>query len=579
MRKRLPGLLVVLAVGCSSRGEDTREIQRFNTFVDEHFSAYFKMRPVEATAMGIHDDDHLLGQFEPEPFAGEVARLKSALTTLESFRDDRLDSMTRLDRQILSNSIRDSLLDVEEVARWQKNPSFYNEIITTGILQLIERSFAPKRERLRLAIERERQIPSLLEAAKRNLDRPPRALTEIAIDQFRGSVTFFRDVVPKAFEDSTSQELKAQLQEENRKVVASCADFVKFLEKDVLPRSTQEFALGEDFLSRKLRYREMVDEPMAVLERKGFERLREVQADFIGIAKKVDPAKTPAEVLDAVTRDHPSTEGLIPAVRGLLEELRTFCIQKDIITIPSEVRCEVTETPPFARTLTIASLDSPGPYEPVAKEVYYKITLPDPGWSQSRTEEHLRFFNFAALPTISAYETYPGRYIQHLWMKPVASKVSRLIRSDFFELGWAHYAEEMVLDQGYRANEPKVRLAQQRNSLLRLARFLTAIGLHSGRMTPGQSVEFFVTEAYQERANAERETRRSVSDPVRAMAYALGKLEIVALRQDYEKKKRNAFSLREFHSELLRHGAPPIPILRKILLDSSEKPGSTTLNH
>lgn len=568
-------LLLALLVSCKSEIKDTRDIQRFNQLVDQYFSDYSRMRPIEATMTGFHSYDNQLGKYDAKAMADQAAYMKSMLQQLDSLPVDRLDASSKRDRLILQNAMRAELIDLEDYPVWKKNPSFYNDILNDSILRLIEGVAAPKSERLRLVIERERQIPAFLETAKANLDHPPRALVEIAIDQFKGTITFFKDVVPQAFADSSATELVGDLKQENAKVIQACEEFIDFLEKKVLPSSTEEFALGADLLQKKLRYREMIEQPVTALEERGLGRLRQVQSEFLETAKKIDAGKPPLQVLETVTRDHPSGEQLIPAIRRLLEEMRTFCISRNLVTIPSEVRCEVTETAPFARTLSLASLDVPGSYEPFPLEAYLKVTLPDPAWTPDRREGHLRFFNYAALPTITAFETYPGRYLQYLWSKPVPSKVRRMLPSDFFRSGWAHYAEQLVLDEGYRNNDPKIQLAQSRNSLLRLARFLTAIGLHTRKMTPSQAIDFYVREAYQERANAERETRRSITSPMRAMSYAWGKLEIFQLREEYRQKKGSAFSLKEFHNELLRHGAPPLPTLRQILFEEPEKPAGT----
>lgn len=566
--KRAWLLVVCLALlRCSTESQDTRGSERFNALVDQYFSDYSRMRPTEATAAGYHSYDDKLGRPDAAEMTEQAAYMKSMLSALESLQVEHLDPSSRRDREILENAIRGELIDLEDYPLWKKNPTYYNDIINDSILRLIERVSAPKSERLRLVVGRERQIPAFLDLAKKNLDHPPRALTEMAIDQFRGTIDFFKDVVPRAFEDTSATDLLGELKQENEKVIKACRDFVEFLRKDVLPSSTAEFALGTELLQKKLRYREMVDVPIAAMEERGLQRLKEVQASFLETAKKIDSSKPPLQVIESVTRDHPTSEQLIPAIRRLLEEMRAFCISKNLVTIPSEVRCEVTETPPFGRMLGLGSLDAPGPYEPVPLEAYFKVTLPDPSWSAERREGHLRFFNNAALPTITAFETYPGRYLQYLWSKPVPSKVRRMLPSEFFRSGWAHYVEQMVIDEGYRNNDPKVQLAQLRNSLLRLGRFLTAIGLHTGKMTPNQAIDFFVREAYQERANAERETRRSITSPIRAMAYAWGKIELLQLRDEYRKKKESNFSLKDFHNEVLRQGAPPIPILRQILFE------------
>ncbi len=543
--------------------------REFNRLVDQHFEGDFAMRPVEATLRGFHDRDGLLDRYLETTVAAEITRLRNSLTALEGLDEDTLDASNQLDRIILINSIEDQLLDLDERPVWRLNPGFYNSIIDNAILALIERPFAPLSERLQLVIERERRIPAMLEAARENLNQPTRVLVESAIGEFQGTVAFFRDTVPQAFEETTATDLLAEFVEANDAVIRALEDFIRFLQTDALAASVEDFAVGYEFLERKLRYRGMVTEPIAEVEQRIRAYIVQMQEEFVRTAGQVIPSASPREVMAVVTADHPSAEELLSEVRGLLENLRTFCIVEDVITIPSQVRCEVVESPAFARTTGYASLDAPGLYESTPQEAYLMVTLPDPTWDRDREEQHLRFFNRAALPTINAFLAYPGIYIQHLWMKTAASKVRRLIPSGFFEEGWAHYSEQMVLDEGYRADEPRVRLAQLSNSILRATRPLVALGLHTGQMTEEEAVDLFVTEAYQERANAETEVRRWIRDPVRAFTYTLGKLQILDLREEYRQQMGDAFSMKRFHDDLLRHGAPPIPLLREILLSES----------
>jgi Bacterial protein of unknown function (DUF885) len=333
----------------------------------------------------------------------------------------------------------------------------------------------------------------------------------------------------------------------------------------VLPRSNGDFRLGAEIYSKKLLFDEMVDTPLDRLLEIGYQDLRRNQNEFRRVAAQFEPGRTPQQVLQDLEKDHPPAGELLQTFRGILGGLRDFIIQHRIVTIPSPVLPIVEETPPFMRALTFASMDTPGPFETVAKEAYFNVTLPEPGWPKERVEEHLEAFNRGTIVSTATHEAYPGHYVQFLWLARAPSKVRKLLGCSSNAEGWAHYGEQMMLDEGYGNGDPELRLGQLQDALLRDARYIVGIQMHTGKMTYEQGVDFFVKEGYQPRANGERETKRGTSDPT-YLYYTLGKLEILKLRDDYRRLKGNAFTLEGFHDAFLGQGYPPIRIVRRALL-------------
>jgi uncharacterized protein (DUF885 family) len=250
----------------------------------------------------------------------------------------------------------------------------------------------------------------------------------------------------------------------------------------------------------------------------------------------------------------------------VLGGLRDFITAHHIVTIPSQVMPIVEETPPFMRATTFASMDTPGPFENVAKEGFFNVTLPEATWSKQQIEEHMAGFNRGTIVSTAVHEVFPGHYVQFLWLKDAPmTKVRKLIGCSSNAEGWAHYTEQMMLDEGYGNGDPMLRLGQLQDALLRNARYIVGIQMHTGHMTYDQAVDFFVKEGYQTRANAEVETKRGTADPT-YLYYTLGKLEILKLRDDYKRMKGAAFSLEQFHDAFLKQGFPPIKIVRRALL-------------
>jgi hypothetical protein len=418
---------------------------------------------------------------------------------------------------------------------------------------------------LKSLIARERLMPKVLAEAQSNLKNPPRIYTEIAIEQMPGNISFFENDVPLAFKAVTDPKLLADFHGANSAVIASLKDYEGWMKKDLLPRSQGDFRLGPSTYAKKLAYEEMVDIPLDRLLAIGYDDLRANQKRFAETAARIDPLRTPHQILEEVEKDHPAGDKLLDAFRDTLGGLTQFIQQHKIVTIPSPVPPILEETPPFMRALTFASMDTPGPYETVAKEAFFNVTLPEKGWPKDRVDDFLGAFNRGTILSTAIHEAYPGHYVQFLWMQHVDSRVRKLLGASSNAEGWAHYSEQMMLDEGYTNGDPKMRLGQLQDALLRDARYIVGIEMHTGKRTFDQGIEFFEKEGYQTHETALRETKRGTSDPT-YLYYTLGKLQILKLRADYRTKKGSAFSLQQFHDSFMQQGFPPIKIVRKALL-------------
>jgi uncharacterized protein (DUF885 family) len=448
---------------------------------------------------------------------------------------------------------------------WEKSPDVYSSGVTSAIFVIMSRNFAPAPERLKAVIARERLIPRVFTSARENLNNPPQIYTQIALEQMPGLVSFFEKDVPLAFKQVTDALLLAEFQKTNRGVIDGLHAYENWLKNDLLPRSHGDFRIGAANYRNKLLFDEMVDIPLDRLLEIGNQDLRRNQAEFQRVAAQIDARRTPQQILEELEHNHPPAKKLLQSFRDVLGGLRDFIETRHIVTIPSPVMPIVEETPPFMRALTTASMDTPGPYEKVAKEAFFNVTLPDPHWTAKQVEEYLEDFNRGTIISTATHEAYPGHYTQFLWFQKLPTKARKLIGCGTNAEGWAHYSEQMMLDEGYGKGDLKLRLGQLQDALLRDARYIVGLQMHTGKMTFDQGVDFFVKEGYQPRPIAEKETKRGTSDPT-YLVYTLGKLEILKLRDDYKKMKGARYTLDEFHDSFMKQGAAPIKIVRRALL-------------
>src|SRR5437867_7006498 len=236
------------------------------------------------------------------------------------------------------------------------------------------------------------------------------------------------------------------------------------------------------------------------------------QREFQRVARQLAPDRAPEQVLQDLGADHPPPAGLLQAFRDTFGDLRGFIDTRRIVTVPSPVAPIIEETPPFMRALTFASMDTPGPFEAKAKEAYFNITLPEQTWTKEKIEEHMSGFNYGTIISTAIHEAYPGHYVQFLWIQKAPTKVRKLVGCSSNSEGWAHYTEQMMLDEGYGNGDLKLRLGQLQDALLRNARFIAGIRMHTGKMTMEEATEFFVKEGYKVRPVAEKEARSGTSD-------------------------------------------------------------------
>jgi uncharacterized protein (DUF885 family) len=548
----------------------------FRALADQYFEkATFAYHPTFATGSGLHQYDTKLEDYSHAAVDAEIMTLldfEKKFTSLPSFQ---MDQPTQADYAVVLNDIHSKLLTLQVIQPWSKNPDTYSGGITNSAFVLMERNFAPADERLRSLIAREKQMPAALTAARQNLKNPPHIYTEIALEQLPGIISFFENDVPAAFKDAKDQATLAEFKKTNAQVIAALNSYAAWLKSDLLPRSNGDFRLGADTFSKKLSYDEMVDTPLSKLLEIAYADLHKNQAEFARVGKEVDASKTPQEVLAELATIHPAPDQLLQTFRATFNGLIAFINAKHIITIPSEVRPVLEETPPFMRATTQASMDPPGPFETHSTTAYFNVTLPEKDWTPEHIAEHMAAFNVGTVISTSVHEAYPGHYVQFLWTNNTPlSKVRKLIGANTNIEGWAHYCEQMMLDAGYgqpgtgAKNEREahlIRLGQIQDALLRDARFIVGIKMHTGEMTFDQAVDFFVKEGYQSRSVGTVETKRGTSDPT-YLYYTLGKLEILKLRSDLEKKEGDSFSLQRFHDDFMRQGGVPIKIVRQALL-------------
>jgi len=526
---------------------------------------YYNFNPTTATSDGLHEYDTKLEGYSKADVDHRIAAMKAFKTKVEAVDSKSLDYDRQVDRDLVLGYINSRLLSLEEIRGWEKNPDPYQSNITNSIFVIMARNYAPQADRLKAVIAREKQMPAVFTAARTNLKNPPKIYTEIALQQTPGIVSFFEKDVPSAFNEVKDQKLLAEFRASNAAVIVALNDYQKWMKAELLPRSNGNFAIGADDYRKKLLYDEGVDLPLDRLLEIGMADLHKNQEWFKETAKQIDPNRDPQEILEDMQKDHPDPAKLLDAYSDLLGGLRSYVADHHIMTIPSQDQPKMEETPPFERATTFASMDTPGPFEKVAKESFFNVTLPEPTWSKEEVEEHMAGNARPVMLAVAVHEVWPGHFMQHLWTPLLSSKIRQVLGCGTSGEGWAHYTEQMMLDEHVAKDDPKMRLGQLQDALLRDASYIVGIKMHTQGMTTAEAEDFFVKEGYQTHSIASRETKRGTADPT-YLVYTLGKLQIMKLRDDYKQKMGDKFSLQDFHDKFMKHGFVPIKYVRKDMM-------------
>jgi uncharacterized protein (DUF885 family) len=578
-------LLAVLLASCATSPQ-TGSVNmndgdsELRELADGYLAGYLAWRPQIGTGLGLHEYDGKVTDYGRASIRAELARLNSFDRRLEALGSRNLSATARYDYRILRGAVQREIFGFEDMQLYRRNPMTYAGALDVSIY--IKRNFAPLEARVRSMIAILDHAPDIVAAGRANLvEALPRPQVETAIEVGTGAADFLANDVVQGLKGLQDETLQAKFNVANQRAIGELRGFVTWLKQEKLPKASNAYALGRERYVRLLRYGEMITLTPEQILAIGLRELRREQQVFADTARTIDPNKPAIDVFKEIQRNHPTEQSLIPDTRKDLEAIRRFVVDHRIVTLPSEVRARVEETPQFMRATSFASMDTPGPFETKATEAYYYVTPVEADWPARQKDEWLTAFNYYTTDIVSVHEVYPGHYTQFLCLNASpATRLEKIFTSYAFVEGWAHYTEQMLVDEGFgrsgaEASDPaarlqaaRYRLAQSDEALLRLCRLCVSIRMHCQGMTVEEAARFFQDNCYYQEKPARAEAMRGTFDP-EYLYYTVGKLEILKLREEYRRQEGGAFSLQKFHDELLRHGAPPLRLLREWLLKDS----------
>lgn len=542
----------------------------FPHFVDDYLAYLHETFPTHATLDGVHRHDDLLEDLSRTAIEEHVRGLARFARRLDDIAVSTLSPVERIEHPMLAATIRARLFELEEIRTWERSPQLYADLLSTSLAGQVLFSATPAEERARRLLSKLRQVPRLLAAARENVKDPPGIYVKVGLETLRGTLKFVAEDLPRAVADVDDLGLLGDLADASTDACDALRRYIGYLDDDLRPRARGTFRLGAERLAAKLRLDEGLTIALDKLLEIGLRELRGTQEEFRRVAGRINGGD-PVETWRRTKAQHPAPGELVPAAEQQLAELAAFIEQHDLVTLPPSEPVIVAPSPDFYRWAS-ASMWTPGPFEAKPARAYYYLTDVDRAWPPERQEEHLRDFNYPTLWAISIHEVYPGHFLHYQHLRQVASKARKSLMFSPASCveGWAHYAEQMMIDVGFAGGDATLRLGQLAEALIRLTRFVVAIRLHADDLSVEQGVRLFREEAYLEEATARREAERGTFDPT-YLVYAAGKLMLLKLRADVKAQQGARFSLRAFHDALLGNGTAPFWVHRRLMLGDGDR--------
>ncbi len=564
----LAASLLLLVSGCQQTTPralpDSAGAAAWDDYVAALLESEFEADPPTAVWAGRHEFDGRLPDLSRAGIDNEIRRLRMQRDRALRFRDEDLDEARRFERDYVAARLDGNLFWLESAELPFRDPTYYSGELDPNVY--VSREYAPLAERLRAYIKYARAVPAAAEHIRTNLRTPmPRTYVQVGRTTFGGLATFYEQDVPGIFSAVDDPTLQADLREANAAAIAAMRGLDAWLATQEAT-ATDQFALGPEKFSEMLRRTEQIDVPLSRLKEVAERDLARNLAALRAACDIYAPGQRSEACVARMQADKPQGIG-VDRAQAQLDELRAFVEKNRLVTIPASDQARVAEAPAYERW-NLAFIRIPGPYEKRLPAIFY-ISPPDPAWSAADQAAYVP--GKASLLFTSVHEVWPGHLLQFLHSNRSRTKVGQIFMDYAFNEGWAHYAEEMMWEAGLGQGDAETHIGQLDGALLRDARLLSAIGLHTGGMSVAESETLFRDKAFQDPGNARQQAARGTFDPGYGN-YTLGKLMIMKLRSDWTATRGGRSAWKAFHDKFLSYGAPPVPLVRRAMMGETVGP-------
>ena len=553
--------VITLMLSSCSTGDENAP---FVSLADNFINKFLAMNPEWATSLGDHRYDNRMGDYTIQGVEAQTRLIQTYLDSLKMIDPEKLTRTNQIDYKILQLHLESMAYSNTVLKGYAWNPLSYN--MGNAIYSLLARDFAPLKDRLVNVGQRLSDIPAVLEAAKTNLNNPPRIHTETAIIQNKGNISLLTTEI-NSFLDK-EPEMKASIEPLRDAAVKALESYGKWLEEDLLPRSEGDFRLGEEKFRKKLHYALESDLSKEDILKQAMKELAKTQSDMYETASLLYPKYFPGQpvpdadhrkdaikaILNRLADDHPNNVTIVPMAKEKLAECTEFVKSKNLVSVPDEP-IKIMVMPEFERGVAVAYCDAPGALE-TKGETFFTISPTPDDWNAKRVLSFFREYNNYMLSDLTIHEAMPGHYLQlmHSNAFQAPTKIRAIFASGTFIEGWATYAEQLMAEQGFGG--PEVKMQQLKMRLRLIINAIIDQKIHTEGMTEEQAMAMMMDEGFQEEGEAAGKWRRACLTSTQLSTYFVGNLEINRIRDQYMAKYGPKINIREMHDRMLSFGSP-----------------------
>lgn len=576
--------MLVPFVGADAFAQTSSRADRaFEALGRRWIDSSMRFSPISATTIGDHRYDNRVDDVSA---AGRDASLRFARTTLRELeRIDRtqLTRANQVDYALLDNALRGEIWRTETLQPWAWNPLGYQALAGGALYGLMAREFAPLPQRLRSAIARMELIPDMLRKTRAELQpaRVPAPHAETYAAQNRGLKSIVTGMI-EPHKGELSARDQARMDRAIAAFNAAVDEHQAWIEGTLVPAAQADFRVGAQVFDTQLRFTLQSELSRADIRRRADAAVISVREEMYRVAKQAlagqagapqaPDAPTPEQqqaviraALDLAAADRPPRDQLVQVATAGVAEADAFLNAREIISMPPQP-VNVILMPEFQRGFAVAYLDAPGPLERDLGSFYAVSPIPD-NWTEEQTVSFLREYNNRGILDIAVHESSPGHYVQ-LWHANAYPSVLRaVLSSGSFVEGWAVYAEEMMIEQGFRSGDLLYRLSQLKVQLRTITNAIIDQAIHVDGMSREEMMHLLTHTAFQEEREAAGKWRRAQISFTQLSTYFVGFQEHLETRAEAQRRWGAEFNVKRYHDGILSFGSPPGRFARQLLLN------------
>lgn len=584
------GLILIIGILFSCGDPPKKEVTEqnnteqndFNAFKEAFIESLWKVYPSWASREGFHKYDAQLPIPNEQRRKEQLQFAEEWQKKLSDFDLNSLSSLEQMDYHLIENHLKTIPYYINDLKSWQWNPASYN--LGGSFFQLINYSGSSLDDRIKLASEKLAKVEDYYRQAKKNIKKPSRVHTELAIQQLEGSKSIFQtNLIDSLQQSSLDENFKTDFKNKIESAVLAIDQFMTYLEADILPDLPLEdksFRIGKELFEKKFELEIQSDRSaqevfeIAVEEKQNLhDKLYSLSdllwEDYFGEEERPGSRlELIKRVISEVGKKHVHRDSFIVAIRKQIPELEAFVKEKDLITLDPDKPLVVRETPKYMRGFAGASISAPGPYDKDA-ETFYNVTPLD-HYTDEEAESYLREYNQYTLQILNIHEAIPGHYTQLVYSNKTPSIIKSILGNGTMKEGWAVYTEKMMLENEY-GNEKELGLMYYKWNLRTVCNTILDYGVHVLNYSEEDAMQLLQKEAFQEESEAKGKWRRARLSQVQLCSYFTGYYEIMALRDEMREIQGEEFNLKQFHESFLSYGSAPVKYIRRMMLEKTKE--------